>query len=47
MFVAEDELARSDFRQAGLYVFRLSRDVAQLTLHSVSLPSREIEDAAD
>ena len=46
-FVAEHEFARSDFPQAGLHVFRLSRDVTQLMLHSVSLPGREIEEAAE
>jgi CRISPR/Cas system-associated endonuclease Cas1 len=46
-FIAEHEFARSDFPQTGYNVHRLSRDVAQLLLHSASLPSREIEGAAD
>ena len=46
-FVAEHEFARSDFPQAGLHVFRLSPDVTQLMLHSVSLPAREIEEAVE
>jgi hypothetical protein len=45
-FVAEHEFARSDFPQSGYTVHRLSRDVTQLLLHSASLPSRDIEDAA-
>jgi hypothetical protein len=45
--VAEHEFARSDFPQAGLHVFRLSRDVTQLMLHSVSLSAYEIEEAAE
>ena len=46
-FVAEHEFARRDFPQSGYNVHRLSRDVTQLLLHKVSLPSREIEEAAD
>jgi len=46
-FLAEREFARSDFPQSGYNVHRLSRDVTQLLLHSASLPSREIDDAAD
>ena len=34
-------------RAAAPSVHRLSRDVTQLLLHKASLPSREIEDAAD
>lgn len=46
-FVAEHEFARSDFPQAGLHVFRLSRELTQLMLHEASLSAREIEDAAE
>ncbi len=46
-FVAAHEFGRADFPQAGLNVYRLSRDVTQLMLHSVMLPSRDIEAAAD
>src|SRR5208282_3643648 len=46
-FVAGHEFARSDFPQAGRNVFRLSRDVTQLLLHSVRLPAREIEATAE
>ena len=46
-FIAQHEFARSDFPQAGLNVYRLSRDVTQSMLHSVMLPAREIEAAAD
>ncbi len=46
-FVAEHEFARSDFPQSGYNVHRLSRDVTQLLLHSASLPSRDIEGAAE
>jgi hypothetical protein len=34
-------------RAAAPSVHRLSRDVTQLLLHQASLPSREIEDAAE
>jgi CRISPR-associated endonuclease Cas1 len=46
-FVASHEFARADFPQAGLRVFRLSRELTQLLLHNVSLPSRDIEDAVE
>jgi CRISP-associated protein Cas1 len=46
-FVAEHEFARRDFPQSGYNVHRLSRDVTQLLLHSASLPSRVIEEAAE
>jgi CRISPR-associated endonuclease Cas1 len=46
-FVAEHEFARSDFPQSGHNVHRLSRDVTQLLLHKASLPSCEIEEAAE
>ncbi len=46
-FVETHEFARRDFPQSGYNVHRLSRDVTQLLLHSASLPSREIEDAAE
>jgi CRISPR/Cas system-associated endonuclease Cas1 len=46
-FIAKHEFARSDFPQSGYNVHRLSRDVTQLLLHRASLPSREIEEAAD
>jgi CRISPR-associated protein Cas1 len=46
-FVATHEFARSDFPQSGYSVHRLSRDVTQLLLHRASLPSCEIEEAAE
>ena len=46
-FIAEHEFARSDFPQSGYNVHRLSRDVTQLLLHSVSLTAGDIGDAAD
>lgn len=46
-FVEAHEFARSDFPQSGYNVHRLSRDVTQLLLHRASLPTREIEDAAE
>ena len=46
-FVAEHEFARADFPQAGLNVFRLSRELTQLLLHSVMLPARDIEAASE
>src|SRR5271166_4260283 len=46
-FVEAHEFARSDFPQSGYNVHRPSRDVTQLLLHRASLPSREIEDAAE
>jgi CRISPR/Cas system-associated endonuclease Cas1 len=46
-FVAEHEFARRDFPQSGYNVHRLSRDVTQLLLHTASLPSQEIEEAAE
>ena len=46
-FLTEHEFARSDFPQSGYNVHRLSRNVTQLLLHKASLPSREIEEAAD
>jgi CRISPR-associated protein Cas1 len=46
-FVAKHEFGRADFPQAGLNVYRLSRELTQLLLHSVLLPAREIEAAAD
>ena len=45
-FIKAHEFARSDFPQSGYNVHRLSREVTQLLLHSASLPSREIEEAA-
>ena len=46
-FVEAHEFARRDFPQSGYNVYRLSRDVTQLLLHYASLPSREIEEAAE
>ena len=46
-FVEAHEFARRDFPQSGYNVHRLSRDVTQLLLHQASLPSREIEEAAE
>jgi CRISPR-associated endonuclease Cas1 len=46
-FVEAHEFARRDFPQSGYNVHRLSRDVTQLLLHRASLPSREIEEAAE
>jgi CRISPR/Cas system-associated endonuclease Cas1 len=46
-FVEAHEFARRDFPQSGYNVHRLSRDMTQLLLHCASLPSSEIEDAAD
>jgi CRISPR-associated endonuclease Cas1 len=46
-FVEAHEFARRDFPQSGYNVHRLSRDVTQLLLHSASLPSRVIEEAAE
>ena len=46
-FVEAHEFARRDFPQSGYNVHRLSRDVTQLLLHKASLPSREIEEAAE
>jgi CRISP-associated protein Cas1 len=46
-FVAEHEFTRSDFPQAGYSTHRLSREVTQLLLHRASLPTREIERAAE
>jgi CRISPR-associated endonuclease Cas1 len=46
-FIVKHEFARSDFPQSGYNVHRLSRDVTQLPLHHASLPSREIEEAAE
>lgn len=46
-FVEAHEFARRDFPQSGYNVHRLSRDVMQLLLHKASLPSREIEEAAE
>ena len=46
-FVEAHEFARSDFPQSGYNVHRLSRDVTQLLLHKASLPSREIDEAAE
>jgi CRISPR-associated protein Cas1 len=46
-FVEAHEFARSDFPQPGYNVHRLSRDVTQLLVHHVSLPSRQIEEAAE
>jgi CRISPR-associated endonuclease Cas1 len=46
-FVEAHEFARRDFPQSGYNVHRLSRDVTQLLLHRASLPSREIEGAAE
>jgi CRISP-associated protein Cas1 len=46
-FVEAHEFARRDFPQSGYNVYRLSRDVTQLLLHKASLPSREIEEAAE
>jgi CRISPR-associated endonuclease Cas1 len=46
-FVEAHEFARGDFPQSGYNAHRLSRDVTQLLLHSASLPSRDIEGAAD
>ena len=46
-FVEAHEFARRDFPQSGYNVHRLSRDVTQTLLHSASLPSRDIEEAAD
>ena len=45
-FIAKHEFSRSDFPQAGVNVFRLSRRVIQLLLHDAALPEREIQDAA-
>jgi hypothetical protein len=46
-FIETLEFARRDFPQSGYNVQRLSLDVTQSLLHSVSLPARDIEDAAD
>ncbi len=46
-FVAEHEFGRSDFPQAGLNVFRLSRDVTSALLGEVMLSRAAIDDAAD
>ena len=46
-FIEAHEFARRDFPQSGYNVHRLSRDVTQLLLHTASLPSREIEEAAE
>jgi hypothetical protein len=46
-FIEAHEFARRDFPQSGYNVHRLSRDVTQLLLHKCSLPSREIEAAAE
>ena len=46
-FIEAHEFARRDFPQSGYNVHRLSRDVTQVLLHEASLPSREIEGAAE
>jgi CRISPR/Cas system-associated endonuclease Cas1 len=46
-FVDAHEFARRDFPQSGYNVHRLSREVTQLLLHRASLPSRDIEEAAE
>jgi CRISPR-associated endonuclease Cas1 len=46
-FVAEHEFARRDFPPSGHNVHRLSREVTQLLLHRASLPSPEIQEAAE
>jgi CRISPR-associated endonuclease Cas1 len=46
-FIGKHEFARSDFPQSGYNMHRLSRDVTELLLHSVSLSAREIQDTAD
>jgi CRISPR-associated endonuclease Cas1 len=46
-FIEAHEFARRDFPQSGYNVHRLSRDLTQLLLHKASLPSREIEEAAE
>ena len=46
-FIEAHEFARSDFPQSGYNVHRLSRDVTQLLLHSASLPTCDINNAAD
>jgi CRISP-associated protein Cas1 len=46
-FAAEHEFARSDFPQAGLNVFRLSRELTQLMLHAVILQRAVVDNAAD
>jgi CRISP-associated protein Cas1 len=46
-FVESHEFARRDFPQSGYNVHRLSRDVTQTLLHSASLPTREIQVAAE
>jgi hypothetical protein len=45
--VESHEFARRDFPQSGYNVHRLSRDVTQTLLHSASLPTREIQVAAE
>jgi CRISP-associated protein Cas1 len=46
-FIEAHEFARRDFPQSGYNVHRLSRDVTQLLLQRASLPSREVEEAAE
>src|SRR5208282_5960517 len=46
-FVADHEFARADFPQAGLNVFRLSRDVTSALLDEAMLPRAAIDGAAD
>jgi CRISPR/Cas system-associated endonuclease Cas1 len=46
-FIEAHEFARRDFPQSGYNVHRLSRDVTQLLLHKASLPTGEIEAAAE
>jgi CRISP-associated protein Cas1 len=46
-FVEVHEFARRDFPQSGYNVHRISRDVTQLLLHKASLPTGEIEEAAE
>jgi CRISPR-associated endonuclease Cas1 len=46
-FIGKYEFARSDFPQSGYNVHRLSRDVTELLLDSMSLSAREIQDTAD
>jgi CRISPR-associated endonuclease Cas1 len=46
-FIEAREFARRDFPQSGFNVYRLSRQVTQLLLHSASLPLRDIDGAAD
>ena len=46
-FAREREFGRSDFPQAALNVFRLSRELTQLMLHCVMLPRGDVDEAAD